>query len=344
MPVGCDLLGLSSRSVGEQKARPLNLILSALALLGRYGTQGFAISIFLGLALPQFAAAARPLLPITIFLFVAMTFARADVSALKAALAKPRAVMLAVAWLTLAPVAMVLTIFAIFPRGALDPGLVLGLVVVAASPPIMSGPAVAMMMNIEPTVLIAGTIITTTAAPFIAPPLAELVLGGPVPLDRTVLMVRMLGLIGGAIALALVLRRFAGYDRIKARKAELDGFGVVMYFLFAIAAMDGVTNAFINRPGKAFLFLGVATAVAVMGFVLAFICLRPFMKGGDVFLMGYGTGQRNMGALIAALGAATPETTFLFFALAQFPIYLMPQMIKPLARRFAVPPPQAGQR
>jgi BASS family bile acid:Na+ symporter len=67
------------------------------------------------------------------------------------------------------------------------------------------------------------------------------------------------------------------------------------------------------------------------------------MGASDRFLMGYGTGQRNMGALIAALGAATPETTFLFFALAQFPIYLMPQIIKPLARRFAVieePPPR----
>jgi bile acid:Na+ symporter, BASS family len=40
-----------------------------------------------------------------------------------------------------------------------------------------------------------------------------------------------------------------------------------------------------------------------------------------------------MGLLIAALGAATPDTTFLFFALAQFPIYLMPQIVKPLARR-----------
>ena len=42
--------------------------------------------------------------------------------------------------------------------------------------------------------------------------------------------------------------------------------------------------------------------------------------------------------VIAALGAATPETTFLFFALAQFPIYLMPQLIKPIAKRFAAKP------
>ncbi len=156
-----------------QPARPLSALLYPLALLGRYGTQGFALSIFLGLALPQFAEAARPLLPITIFLFVAMTFARADFTALKAALRKPWAVMLAVGWLMLAPALMIVAIFAVVPREALDPGLVLGLVIIAAAPPIMSGPAVAMMLNIEPTVLIAATIITTTAAPFVAPPLAE---------------------------------------------------------------------------------------------------------------------------------------------------------------------------
>lgn len=314
----------------------MSLLLSPLALLGRYGTQGFALSIFLGLALPQFAAAARPLLPVTIFLFVAMTFARADLTALKAALVKPGDVILAVGWLTLAPIAMVLAIFGLFPRESLDPGLVLGLVVIAAAPPIMSGPAVAMMLNIPPTVLIASTIITTTAAPFVAPPLAELLLQGPVPLDRSVLMLRLLGLIGGAILLAVLFRRLVGYERIKANKAALDGFGVVMYFLFAIAAMDGVTNAFMARPGQVFVFLAIAFAVAIMGFVFAWLFLRPFLKPGDCFLMGYGTGQRNMGALIAALGAATPETTFLFFALAQFPIYLMPQLIKPIAQRFAV--------
>ena len=40
--------------------------------------------------------------------------------------------------------------------------------------------------------------------------------------------------------------------------------------------------------------------------------------------------------LIAALGAATPDTTYLFFALAQFPIYLMPQIVKRFSRRYVV--------
>ena len=54
-----------SASVASRFAVPVSMLAalaSALALLGRYGTQGFALSIFLGLALPQFSAAARPLL------------------------------------------------------------------------------------------------------------------------------------------------------------------------------------------------------------------------------------------------------------------------------------------
>jgi BASS family bile acid:Na+ symporter len=48
-------------------------------------------------------------------------------------------------------------------------------------------------------------------------------------------------------------------------------------------------------------------------------------------MFGYAAGQRNMGVLIATLGAGVPETTFLFFALAQFPIYFMPQVLRSLA-------------
>jgi hypothetical protein len=43
--------------------------------------------------------------------------------------------------------------------------------------------------------------------------------------------------------------------------------------------------------------------------------------------------QRNMGLMLAALGGALPELTWLYFALSQFPIYLSPQMLKPFLRR-----------
>lgn len=310
-------------------------LLAALAFVGRYGTQGFVLSILMGLALPQFAAAARPLLPVTIFLFVAMTFARADWPSIRVILMKPARLFLAVLWFVAAPLVMVGGLLTLIGREMVEPGLVLGLAVLAAAPPVMSGPAVAMMLRLDPTLVLAATILTTAISPLIAPPLVDLIAGSNVPLDRTVLMLRLVWLIFGAILLATVCRWLVGYKSIQRHGRSFDGFGVLMYFLFAIAAMDGVTAAAFAMPGKVALFLGIAFGLAFAGFGLAYLLLSPFMSGPERFTLGYGTAQRNMGLLIAALGTSVPPSTFLFFALAQFPIYMMPQIIKPLANRFA---------
>jgi BASS family bile acid:Na+ symporter len=212
--------------------------------------------------------------------------------------------------------------------------LVLGLAILAAAPPIMSAPAIAMLLGLQPTLIMAAVLATTMLAPLVSPLLADLVAGSVVPLDLAVLIRRLLFLIGGAILAAGALRWWLGEETIRARKAQFDGLGVVMYFLFAIAAMDGVLAATITDPGRVARFLGVAFAVSLTGFLAAQLVLRA-LPGADRFVLGYGTGQRNMGLLVAALGAATPDSTFLFFALAQFPIYLLPQLMKPLARRIA---------
>jgi BASS family bile acid:Na+ symporter len=311
----------------------MRFLLDGLALIGRYGTQGFAISIFLGLALPQLAEAARPLLALSIFVFVTITFARVDAAALKALLKRPAPIALAGAWLLLAPALAVTAALALIGRDRLDPGLVLGLAVLGSSPPIMSAPAVAMLLGLQPTLIVTAVLLTTGLAPVASPILAELIAGAVVPLDVAILIRRLVFLIGGAVLAAGALRVVLGEARIRRHKPAFDGLGVVMYFLFAVAAMDGVLAAAVGDPGRVARFLLIAFAISVGGFVGAMLLLRP-LAPADRFVLGYGTGQRNMGLLIAALGAATPDTTFLFFALAQFPIYLMPQIVKPLSRRF----------
>jgi BASS family bile acid:Na+ symporter len=311
----------------------LNRLSKPFAWIGRHGTEGFAISIFVGLALPQFAAAARPLLAVTIFVFVMLTFARAEATRVRALLAQPKPLLLACLWLVLAPALIISLILTAIGRGSLDPGLVLGLAVMGAAPPIMSAPAVAMMLGLEPTLLLTAVLVTTAAAPVVSPVLVELIAGAHVPLDMGVLIQRLLLLIGGAIVGAAALRRFMGIERIRANKETFDGIGVVMYFLFAVAAMDGVMEAALASPAQVAQFVGFAFLMSGLGFVTAWLLLRTLPEG-DRFVLGYATCQRNMGLLIAALGAAAPKTTFLFFALAQFPIYLMPQIVKPLARRF----------
>ena len=325
-------------------ARFLAPVAAALAWLGRYGTQGFALSILAGLALPQFAAAARPVLPVTIFCFTTIVFMRADLGIIAGLLRKPVKLALTCLWLVAAPVVVVGLGLIVIGRDALDPGLVLGLAILAAAPPIMSSPAVAIIYGLEPSLIIAAVIVTTIASPVVAPVLVELLAGAAVPLDRWLLTLRLLLFVGGGMAVATVLRLWLGTARIKAMKANLDGFGVLMYFIFAIAAMDGVTRAAFDAPARVAGFLACAFGVSVIGLAASYLSLR-FLGQSDRFMVGYGSGQRNMGMIVAALGAGVPGTTFLFFALAQFPIYLMPWLLRGMAakiRRAEQNDPAAG--
>jgi hypothetical protein len=47
--------------------------------------------------------------------------------------------------------------------------------------------------------------------------------------------------------------------------------------------------------------------------------------------------QRNMGLMLGATGGVLPDLTWVYFALAQFPIYLTPQMLKPVIRKLRGP-------
>ena len=72
-----------------------------LAWLGKRGAAGFAISMFMGLSLPWLASSFRPFLPYSIFLFVTLTFARADFAGVRRVLQQPGKLAVAVAWITL---------------------------------------------------------------------------------------------------------------------------------------------------------------------------------------------------------------------------------------------------
>ena len=59
------------------------------------------------------------------------------------------------------------------------------------------------------------------------------------------------------------------------------------------------------------------------------------------FALALMASQRNMGLMLAATSGALPDLTWLYFAIAQFPIYLLPAMLQPLARKLA--PAAAGK-
>ncbi|MDJ1158421.1 hypothetical protein QNA08_09265 [Chelatococcus sp. SYSU_G07232] len=316
---------------------PARIVLSPLAWIGRQGTKALAASIVLGLALPQLASLARPLIGPCVFVFLALAFLRVDLSATRAVLARPGRLALASLWILAAlPLAISLVVAAI-GRQDLDPGLTLGLALMAAAPPILSAPAVAALLGFEATFLVAVVVVAMVATPLTAPIVASLVAGGTVPLEPVALALRLGALLAGSSLIAFAIRRVVGYAAVLRGRTVIDGLNVVFFFVFAVGAMDGVAAKALGAPAELLRDLAIVFTVSAAGILVTLPTLRGF--GADqAFVLGFASGHRNMGLLVAALGGALPEGAWIFFAVAQFPIYLMPLFLGPLARRLLPPP------
>jgi BASS family bile acid:Na+ symporter len=52
---------------------------------------------------------------------------------------------------------------------------------------------------------------------------------------------------------------------------------------------------------------------------------------------------RNIGLVMATLGSTLPDLAWFYFAMVQFPIFLLPALLKPLAQRFALADNREGR-
>ena len=113
-------------------------------------------------------------------------------------------------------------------------------------------------------------------------------------------------------------------------------------FMFAVAAMDGVTGHFRADP---LLVIELTALAFTLALALIAITALVFLRAGRAraFAIGLIAGNRNIGLMLAATGFVVPDVAWLYFALAQFPIYLLPHLLKPLARRLALGDNAAGR-
>ena len=72
---------------------------------------------------------------------------------------------------------------------------------------------------------------------------------------------------------------------------------------------------------------------ALIGLRRQLVFLRAGLDRGLV--VGLLSAFRNIGVIMAAVGTSLPDLAWFYFAMVQFPIYLLPAILQPLARRFA---------
>jgi len=316
------------------------MIFRFLAFFDRHGTTLLASGLFVGLALQPVAHAIWPLLPTLVFLLTAATMLRIDWPQVIAHGRHPLRIGVLVLWaLVVSPVLMAAVVQVL----GVPTGLAQALVLWAASPPLMSLPAIALLLGLDGALALLVMVTSTFAMPLTLPPL----LLGLMELDLGIgiapLMLRLAVFVGSAAALAGALRWRLGRERLARHGTEISGINVLLLVLFAVAVMDGMPQHLVDEPlrvlGYCVAALGASVGLQAASF-LGFGWLGRF-AALTVALVG---GNKNMAVVWASLSAAAAGSPdlMLYFACAQLPIYLLPAVLAPIYRRLGATIPRVA--
>jgi len=270
-----------------------------------------------------------------IFVLLCIAFLRVEVTAIKTYLRRPTAVIVATAWTSV----VIPLLFGLGCRALGLPGeapeLFLGLMLQAVASPMMAAPALATLMGLDATLVLVTLITSTALVPFTAPLFALLFVGPTLSISPVMLALKLFAILAGAAIVGLSLRRFLGVKIIEHHKNLIDGFNILVLFVFVAAIMESVGTRMFTAPMISLVFAALAFVVY---FAILFLTIFLLLSFGRTraFALGFMVSQRNMGLMLAATGGALPELTWLYFAFSQFPIYLSPQLLRPLMRRFLV--------
>ncbi|WP_404383862.1 hypothetical protein [Caenispirillum salinarum] len=299
------------------------------AFLVRHSRWFLFLSVFAGLILPDLAHALRPLLPPAVAVLLILAMLRMDWAAVLGTFRRPARVALVLAWVLVgAPVVMAAVVSVL----DLSAGLSAALILMAASAPIMSSPALAMLLGLEGSLALVVVVAATLLTPLSAPYAAELLAHLPLDIAPWELMLRLAGLVAVSVGGAVLLRRLLGRARLERHGQAIDAGSVLFLVLFAIAIMDGVTAELVANPGRTVLIILGAFA-ANLGLQAAGAALFWWMGRRAALTVGLVSGNCNMALLLAVLPAGVHPDVPLYFALGQFPIYILPAVLTPLYQR-----------
>jgi BASS family bile acid:Na+ symporter len=311
----------------------LTALTAALAWLGRQGTRALAASIFLGLAVPPLAAYVKPWLGETVFVMLLFSYLRTDPAAFRRYITSPGLAIVASLWVMVALPLLFGGAYALSGLRDMSPALYTIMILHIAISPITSSAAFAGLMGLDVALSLVTLIACSALSPLTTVGFSYLFLGTALfsPIE---LGVKLFFFFAATGAVAYAIRRVAGQAWIERQKEPIDGLNVIAVFVFAIAAMDGVPRMVMADPLFA---LGLMSVIVVLTAGLVGLSLLVFIRigiGGGL-VIGLLAAFRNLGLIMAAIGTTLPDLAWFYFALVQFPIYLMPALLKPLARRLS---------
>lgn len=311
----------------------LNALVAALSWIGRQGTRGLAVSIFLGLAVPPLAAYVKPYLGETVFVLLLFSYLRTDPQAFRNYLRAPALPITASLWVMVALPLLIGSAYALSGARTAFPELYAILILHIVVAPITSSAAFAALMGLDVALSLVTLILSSALSPVTSVAFSYLFLGTSVfsPLE---LGTKLFFFYAASGAVAYAIRRIAGQAWIEKQREPIDGLNMIALFVFAIVAMENVPRHVMADP----LF-----ALGLLGFIIVVTCVQlgltvlVFTRAGidRGLVIGLSGAFRNLGVVVAALGPAISDIAWFYFALVQLPIYVMPAVVNMATRRLA---------
>jgi hypothetical protein len=310
-----------------------------LAWLGRQGTRAVASLVLLGIAIPPLGERLRPFVTEAIFLLLCISFMRVDLSALRAHLRKPWVALAATAWTLVAVPAATGIICLGTGLDRQSPDLFLALMLQAVASPMMASPALAALMGLDATLVLITLVTGTALVPLTAPLFAYVFFGAALTLSPFALGVKLFLILAGSLGVAALVRWIIGLAAIVRHREPIDGLNILILLVFVCAVMGSVAESFWYSP---LTVAGLTLLAFAIFFALLGATMLVFRRLGPqrALALGLMVSQRNMGLMVAATDGVLPGATWLYFALSQFPIYLAPQFLKPIAAKLTGRVPQ----
>ena len=311
----------------------LNALQAALAWLGRQGTRALAASIFFGLAVPPLAAYVKPYLGETVFVLLLFSYLRTDTAAFGRYLRAPGLTIIAALWVMVAVPLLFGTAYALSGIRGAWPALYTIMILQMAITPITSSAAFAALMGLDVAFSLVTLIVSNALSPITTVAFSYIFLGtslfSPIELGTRLFFFFA---VSGAVAYAI--RRVAGQEWIERQKDPIDGLNVIAVFVFAIAAMGGVPRHVMADPLFA---VELLVLIFVLTCALIGLSVLVFWRAGldRGLVIGLLAAFRNIGVVMAAVGTSLPDLAWFYFAMVQFPIFLLPAVLRPLAKRLA---------
>jgi hypothetical protein len=326
---------LFERHMSVVSQRGVAIAVQTLQWLGAQGTRAIASLVFIGIAVPPIGQLLKSFVTEAIFLLLCISFMRVDIGSLRDHLRRPGIVLAATAWTTLGVPLICGASCVAFGFDAHAPDLFLAMMLQAVASPMMASPALAALMGLDSTLVLVTLVTSTALIPITAPLFAYAFFGATLTLSPLGLGLKLFAILAGSLFVASAIRWTIGASAIQRHATAIDGLNILILFVFVAAVMGNVAGSFLADPVRAIELTMLAFAVF---FALLGVTTLIFRKVGHqrALALGLMVSQRNMGLMLAATDGVLPGMTWLYFALSQFPIYLSPQLLKPIVRRLSV--------